>query len=304
MFSKLLDKALNESDEFGGKGRFDGVSFCFTGTREGIEEVQKLGATIVNGVSKNKPSPDFLVQKNPLVISNKTKNAEQNNHTKIISLDALKRVLSKMSAQTSPETPLDPNAVNLKEFINFVTAIITSTSTDKIQPAIERAMSLSPEQLTSIIKQTQFTGHKRALMDVVASKPEYATVFIELGRRIIPEQELSKLAEAMAPAKRETPIEVVYNGHHSGGWSATCPRCEGTIRSSRDMCDGCGEEYMQCENCGDILARMHNTKAGQIASDSTNNFNDDGVCINCSASAEGYNAEVDYFNQGDDGGGH
>lgn len=75
-------------------GVMSGVSFCFTGTRECIDEVRSLGASITSGVAKSKPSPDFLVQKDPLSQSNKTKNAEANGHTRIISLDFLKRVLA------------------------------------------------------------------------------------------------------------------------------------------------------------------------------------------------------------------
>jgi DNA ligase (NAD+) len=75
-------------------GSMSGVSFCFTGTRECISEVTALGATIVNSVAKSKPSPDYLVQKDPTSTSNKTRNAEANGHTRIISLDHLKKVLS------------------------------------------------------------------------------------------------------------------------------------------------------------------------------------------------------------------
>jgi DNA ligase (NAD+) len=80
--------------EAGDEGPMDGISFCFTGTRECIEQVQELGATIKSSVAKSKPTPDFLVQKDPLSKSNKTKNAEANGHTRIISLEYLKRVLA------------------------------------------------------------------------------------------------------------------------------------------------------------------------------------------------------------------
>lgn len=75
-------------------GSMSGISFCFTGTRECISEVTALGATIVNSVAKSKPSPDYLVQKDPTSTSTKTKNAEANGHTRIISLHHLKQVLA------------------------------------------------------------------------------------------------------------------------------------------------------------------------------------------------------------------
>lgn len=88
----VISETSNDSSD--SAGVMSGVSFCFTGTRDCVEEVQRLGATITSGVAKSKPSPDFLVQKDPLSNSNKTKNAEANGHTKIISLDFLKRVLA------------------------------------------------------------------------------------------------------------------------------------------------------------------------------------------------------------------
>lgn len=75
-------------------GSMSGVSFCFTGTRECIAEVTALGAVVVSSVAKSKPSPDYLVQKDPTSTSGKTKNAEANGHTKIISLNHLKQVLA------------------------------------------------------------------------------------------------------------------------------------------------------------------------------------------------------------------
>ena len=82
-----------EAKETSGKP-FASKSFCFTGTRECIDEVEALGGIIKSSVAKSKPSPDFLVQADPTSSSGKTKNAESNGHTTIISLDYLKRVLA------------------------------------------------------------------------------------------------------------------------------------------------------------------------------------------------------------------
>lgn len=73
--------------------KFAGVTFCFTGTRAYTEETTELGGELTSSVAKTKPRPDFLVQKDPLSTSNKTKNAEANGHTRIISVEYLKRVI-------------------------------------------------------------------------------------------------------------------------------------------------------------------------------------------------------------------
>jgi DNA ligase (NAD+) len=73
----------------GEKRLFDGLSFCFTGTRDGLERVEALGGFVKSGVSKGL---DFLVQKDPLSVSGKSKKAEQYG-TKIISVDFLFKVM-------------------------------------------------------------------------------------------------------------------------------------------------------------------------------------------------------------------
>lgn len=96
LIAKLLNVGVTTTEEkkvTNTTGSMSGVSFCFTGTRECIAEVTALGAVVVSSVAKSKPSPDYLVQKDPMSTSGKTKNAEANGHTKIISLHHLKQVL-------------------------------------------------------------------------------------------------------------------------------------------------------------------------------------------------------------------
>lgn len=69
---------------------WSGISFCFTGTRECIDEVQARGATVKSGVSKGLT---YLVQKSAESVSNKTQKAIEYG-TKIISVDYLKKVLA------------------------------------------------------------------------------------------------------------------------------------------------------------------------------------------------------------------
>lgn len=71
-------------------GILAGYSFCFTGTRDCLADVERLGGQIKSGVSKGL---SFLVQKDSLSRSNKTIKAEQYG-TKIISIAYLKDVIS------------------------------------------------------------------------------------------------------------------------------------------------------------------------------------------------------------------
>lgn len=68
---------------------FDGLSFCFTGTRAFMEETELMGGTIKSGISKKLT---FLVQKDAMSQSNKTMKAESYG-VKIISVDYLKRAI-------------------------------------------------------------------------------------------------------------------------------------------------------------------------------------------------------------------
>lgn len=76
--------------EMAGDKPFAGLSFCFTGTRDGLDEVTARGGIIKSGVSKGL---DFLVQLDSLSKSNKTKKAEEYGTT-IISLAFLKQAIA------------------------------------------------------------------------------------------------------------------------------------------------------------------------------------------------------------------
>jgi DNA ligase (NAD+) len=66
-----------------------GKSFCFTGTRDHLTEVESLGGIIKSGVSKGL---DYLVQANPLSVSTKSKKAEAYG-TQIISVEYLAEMI-------------------------------------------------------------------------------------------------------------------------------------------------------------------------------------------------------------------
>lgn len=68
---------------------FAGLSFCFTGTRDGEDEVAAMGGTLKSGVSKGL---DFLVQKDATSSSNKTKKAEELG-TQVIGIEYLRRAI-------------------------------------------------------------------------------------------------------------------------------------------------------------------------------------------------------------------
>lgn len=85
---KVMSKAEDSQAKSGSP--FAGMSFCFTGTRDGVEDVERLGGTIKSGVSKGLT---FLVQKDAMSQSNKTKKADEYG-TKVISVDYLKRAIA------------------------------------------------------------------------------------------------------------------------------------------------------------------------------------------------------------------
>lgn len=83
---------------------FAGMTFCLTGTRDCQDEIVAMGGELTSGVAKSKPSPDYLVQKDPLSNSKKTQNAMANGHTQIISIDHLKQVIAGQATLSEAET--------------------------------------------------------------------------------------------------------------------------------------------------------------------------------------------------------
>ena len=74
----------------GDTAQFAGTSWCFTGTRECLDDVAARGGIIKSGVSKGLT---YLVQKDPTSVSNKTQKAEEYG-VKIVGLAYLKKVLA------------------------------------------------------------------------------------------------------------------------------------------------------------------------------------------------------------------
>jgi DNA ligase (NAD+) len=87
---KAAVDGLNESDNGAIAGVCTGKAFCFTGTRELLEDVEAAGGIIKSGVSKN---CDYLVQKDPTSRTNKTQKAEANG-VEIIGIEYLRKVLA------------------------------------------------------------------------------------------------------------------------------------------------------------------------------------------------------------------
>ena len=83
MASQMPTKKKNDGIDF------SSLSFCFTGTRQCLQEVQDAGGEIKSGVSKKL---HYLVQKDPLSKSSKTRKAEECG-VKVISVDFLSDVL-------------------------------------------------------------------------------------------------------------------------------------------------------------------------------------------------------------------
>lgn len=70
-------------------GPFAGKTFCFTGTRDLLKEVEQAGGIIKSGVSRNL---DYLVQSSATSKSGKTKKAEEYG-VEILSIDYLRKVI-------------------------------------------------------------------------------------------------------------------------------------------------------------------------------------------------------------------
>lgn len=98
-FEAAADVEAGTPITVGGGKPFDGYSFCFTGTRECSDEVERLGGVLKSGVSKGLT---FLVQKEADSKSKKTQKAEQYG-TKVIAVDYLKRVIAGEATLTSLE---------------------------------------------------------------------------------------------------------------------------------------------------------------------------------------------------------
>lgn len=94
--------ATESNGETKGGQIFDGLSFCLTGTRECIEDIERLGGTLKSGVSKKL---DFLVQKDPLSSSNKTQKAEEYG-VRIISIEYLKNVIAGKASISKDDTEI------------------------------------------------------------------------------------------------------------------------------------------------------------------------------------------------------
>jgi DNA ligase (NAD+) len=84
---------------------FSGMSFCLTGTRAFQDEIVELGGVLKSGVSK---TLTFLVQKDPLSTSNKTRKAESYG-VKVIGIDYLEKAV-KGEVTLEPNGELRPDA--------------------------------------------------------------------------------------------------------------------------------------------------------------------------------------------------
>lgn len=88
----VVDSAVEAKEEAKPvkKRLLEGVSMCFTGTRDLLERAEAEGAVIKTGISRNL---DILVQKSATSNSNKTQKAEELG-VKIISVDRLRQILN------------------------------------------------------------------------------------------------------------------------------------------------------------------------------------------------------------------
>lgn len=116
LIDRLLSKGVTVGDETMAEPEssdnliFAGLSFCLTGTRECQDDIVRLGGTLKSGVSKGL---HYLVQKDPLSASNKTKKAEEYG-VKIISIDKLKEMVAAAGPTDSSISPIDKTSTTRK----------------------------------------------------------------------------------------------------------------------------------------------------------------------------------------------
>jgi DNA ligase (NAD+) len=87
---KAKNGAASDCGTKTGTKPFEGLSFCLTGTRAYIKDIESLGGEIKNNVSKDL---SFLVQADPLSVSSKTQKAESYG-IPIISVEYLKEAIN------------------------------------------------------------------------------------------------------------------------------------------------------------------------------------------------------------------
>jgi len=189
-----------------------------------------------------------------------------------------------------------PSGVASKDFLKFLTAIVTSTSIEKIPQALERAAALSSADLVKVINQVQYNGDVMGLKNAVASKPEYSVDMLELAKRVLPETDLPGVVDSMSGGVPSTNEDTDYSVRADG----VCSQCnKGQLIKDEDdglsKCDKCGDETNYCDNCG-------------VWSQGDPSFMDKQYCSDCGGGSlsgeEEYNQDADYYNQGEDSGGH
>lgn len=190
-----------------------------------------------------------------------------------------------------------PSQVTSKEFLTFLTAIVTSTSIEKIPQALERATALPSEDLSKVISQVQYNGDVMGLRNAVASKPEYSVGMIELAKRVLPETDIPGVVDSLSggDASEETESYAIRQ-------DGLCEKCgKGKMEDKDDntyhgqQCNNCGAKALYCDHCD------------QYVSEDDPMIQDYGYCSTCSAAMSGeeeYNQDADYYSQGEDEGGH
>mgnify|MGYP003642576474 CR=1 FL=1 len=181
-----------------------------------------------------------------------------------------------------------PSGVTPKDFLRFLTAIVTSTSIEKIPQALERAAALPTAELIKVIGQVQYNGDVMGLRNAVANKPQYSVDMLELAKRVLPETDLPGVVNSMSGSGD------IQSEDYSLRADGVCSQCgEGQlIRDEEDgvsQCDNCGANTDYCESCD-------KWSQGDPSFETKYWWGTSNYCSSCSHQEE-YNQDADYYSK-------
>lgn len=197
------------------------------------------------------------------------------------------KLLNEALGGVGPDPAFVPT-VNKRQFLNFVNAIVTSTDQARVDAALARAATLSPEQLNAIVQQTVAIGSLHSLQNAVHTKPERVMQVLEVAKKLFQGQQLK---EVMLTASTSSPVALGLEQPPPPA-PAVAPR-PAPIAGVDDLLPG-QDEFLDDDEDED-----------EEDDDYYDDGDDDGGHGSDEEEAEEeFDVEGDYYSQGEDGGGH
>ena len=79
---------------------------------------------------------------------------------------------------------LESGGVSAEKFINFISAIVSSAHQDKVPLALQKALSLPPQELVQIMNATTWVGHDQNLKNALAANPKTVQLVNQLADHV------------------------------------------------------------------------------------------------------------------------